>query len=634
MKEKRNILIILCVVLTFLCLYLIINNLNNSKIEIIIENKQNTLKVNNSMTLIASVKGGNSSKIIWASSNLRIAEITRDGILTGKSVGKTTISAIYLDNNNNKISDSFEISIYDGDPNISLNNISFASNKVGININGVYKLPLVIEPNNAYLNDIQYTSSNPDCVLVENDGTIKGLNFGKSLISISANDNKFSDTIEIIVSDEYLKPTLIDEPTYIKFSEERVKLEIGETYNIKYEISSLNTPSTSLKWESSNENVAVVKDGKVTAIGIGKCSIVGTTINNLTAKMIIEVAEKEIMVEEISLLPSSMLLKVGDRDTIVSNIAPSNANNKKLTYDIDNPIIASVDQNGKVTALSEGSAIVTVTSSNNVKKQLIVNVVSNQIYNENIDNINQNSENISLVLKSSSGTIRGNYNNLTNSNQNITIGISSVIGVNGIQKVEYCVYKYGENECNKFTQINDINSTFYVLNSTGEYVIRMKVTDKKNGVIYKNYYAKVNNFIVNDNPSGKIDSTCGNEAQTLIAYVNGKKIERYEKFTISKGEKLTINLYLTKKCGTIKQLARNTPDGEENWRNYFNAVSVPFVDRYNPATFVNQDNFDWVIEGIKSTNGRYIHLSQTTFQSTNKFSEIKSFFNVYVKVID
>ena len=79
-------------------------------------------------------------------------------------------------------------------------------------------------------------------------------------------------------------------------------------------------------------------------------------------------------------------------------------------------------------------------------------------------------------------------------------------------------------------------------------------------------------------------------------------------------------------------MTRTTADGQENWRNYFTGKSDPYVNRNNPSTFLATDHFDWVITANKKTGSKYIQLSQTTFQSTSSFSEIKSFFNINIKV--
>ncbi len=131
---------------------------------------------------------------------------------------------------------------------------------------------------------------------------------------------------------------------------------------------------------------------------------------------------------------------------------------------------------------------------------------------------------------------------------------------------------------------------------------------------------------------GNGTGSCGKTAQTLIAYYNGTQIPRYYKITMHVGETIRLKMYLPTGCGTIKLLTRTTADGQTNWRDYFTGKSDPYVNRNDPSTFLATDHFDWVITANKKTGGQYIQLSETTFQSTSSFSEIKSFFNVNIKV--
>lgn len=152
-------------------------------------------------------------------------------------------------------------------------------------------------------------------------------------------------------------------------------------------------------------------------------------------------------------------------------------------------------------------------------------------------------------------------------------------------------------------------------------------------------YAKIEKQItitVNKSSGGSTGESgtgsCGTSAQTLTAYYNGVKIPRYYKITMHVGETIRLKMYLPTGCGTIKLLTRTTAAGQENWNDYFTGKSEPFVNRYNSSTFLATDHFDWVITANKKTGGQYIQLSQTTEQSTSSFSEIKSFFNVNIKV--
>ena len=630
MKLNNKIIFTVLIIISLVIMIFIYFSNQKKDIEIMIINAKENLYVGDTLKLDVKIKNSenNQYKVKWDSSNKEVVEIDENGFIVAKAKGTSQITAIYTDENNYDVIDSISIVVLLKE--ILPSEVYFENDYVGINLGIVYKLPLKIISENLSLNDIKYTSSNNNCVTVSNNGTITGLKYGKSTITMSSLSGTIIDKIEVIVSNEYSQPVLMNEPKKLNFNYNEVLIYEGESLKLDYTTEPSIVFDDLIEWSSGNSNIATVSDGVVTALNIGKSIISATLSNGDSSFVIVEVVRKENI--NFKVVPETILLKKGDS----LNLNIQGIQDEEVSYKILDNSIAIVSNNGVVKALKEGMTIISVTV-NNVIKNVIVNVVSNDVYNQNIDNNNQNSESISLLLKSSNNNLRGSYDKIISSNKGMMVGIHSVVGVNNISKVEYCVYTYGENECNSFTQINDIKSDFYVFNSTGKYSLRMKVIDDKNNVIYKTYYVSIKNSIIdnsNNDATGGIDSTCGKKAQVLTAYVNGKQIPRYEKFTISVGETLTINLHLPKNFGTIKQLTRTTADGQEGWNNYLSGNSVPYVNRYDASTYLERDNFDWVIVGKKNTNGKYIHLSETTFQSTSKFSEIKSFFNVYVKVVD
>ena len=68
----------------------------------------------------------------------------------------------------------------------------------------------------------------------------------------------------------------------------------------------------------------------------------------------------------ISLNAKQVNLKVGGTFNFTASILPSNTTNKTITWTSSNNKIASVDNNGKVTAIASGSALITAKTSNGV----------------------------------------------------------------------------------------------------------------------------------------------------------------------------------------------------------------------------------------------------------------------------
>ncbi len=124
----------------------------------------------------------------------------------------------------------------------------------------------------------------------------------------------------------------------------------------------------------------------------------------------------------------------------------------------------------------------------------------------------------------------------------------------------------------------------------------------------------------------------GKAAQKLHVYHDGTRLYDDAYITIKKGETIRLSMNLTDNCGDVELLRRTSADGGSDWKNYVTSYSEPFVDRYDSSTFLEQDNYDWVITGNQTTNG-YITLSQTSSHSTAQ-GEYKSMYRIHVKVVD
>lgn len=150
-------------------------------------------------------------------------------------------------------------------------------------------------------------------------------------------------------------------------------LSVGKTYELQYNLNPPNSNET-LTWTSSDEEVATVDGGKVTALKAGETTIKVTTSNNKSA--ICELTVKDIDITKISLSPSSIRLKRGNSETIEAKVYPSAAEGADLEWDSSDTSVATVD-NGTVTAVGSGSATITATAENGKSGTATVTVESN-----------------------------------------------------------------------------------------------------------------------------------------------------------------------------------------------------------------------------------------------------------------
>jgi uncharacterized protein YjdB len=99
-------------------------------------------------------------------------------------------------------------------------------------------------------------------------------------------------------------------------------------------------------------------NGTVTAVAEGSATI-SAKAGDKTAICTVTVKKNVVAVESITLDKSSLELTEGETATIIATVKPDNATNKTVTWSSSNASVASVDANGTVTAVAEGSATIT-----------------------------------------------------------------------------------------------------------------------------------------------------------------------------------------------------------------------------------------------------------------------------------
>lgn len=154
--------------------------------------------------------------------------------------------------------------------------------------------------------------------------------------------------------------TIHPESFYINKTSLSLAVGTGDTLISTFNPS--NTTNKAVTWQSSNSSVATVDTlGNVTAIAPGTCVITGTSNDGkLTASC--NVTVYSIQLQGISLNKSNSTLYVGNTDKLKAIFNPSNATNKKVSWTSSNSSIATVDENGVVKAIKEGTAIIKAVS--------------------------------------------------------------------------------------------------------------------------------------------------------------------------------------------------------------------------------------------------------------------------------
>lgn len=138
-------------------------------------------------------------------------------------------------------------------------------------------------------------------------------------------------------------------------------LEKGEKETLTATVAPTNATNKGVTWSSSNPEVATVDNGVVTAgIGGGTTITVTTEDGSKTATCTVNVrVHIGVPVQSVELNKTELVLEVNGTEKLKATAEPSDATNQKVTWESNATNVATVDNSGKVTAVSEGTATIT-----------------------------------------------------------------------------------------------------------------------------------------------------------------------------------------------------------------------------------------------------------------------------------
>lgn len=125
-----------------------------------------------------------------------------------------------------------------------------------------------------------------------------------------------------------------------------------------------NAANKSVTWVSSNPTVATVdENGNVTALKAGTAYITVTTKEgNFSAKATVVVSQDVVAVTGVTVTPTTANVGVNNTVTLTAKVTPANASNRGITWTSSNNAIATVNANGVVKGIKEGTVTITATS--------------------------------------------------------------------------------------------------------------------------------------------------------------------------------------------------------------------------------------------------------------------------------
>lgn len=150
------------------------------------------------------------------------------------------------------------------------------------------------------------------------------------------------------------------EANNIILNAEEIEIYIGETFQLEATVLPEDTTNSIVTWSSSNEDVAIVsEDGLLTALNEGT-TIITATCDEISTTCEVTVNNPIVEAEEILLNIEKTELNIGKTLQLHATILPEDTTDPTLTWNSSNENIATVSEEGIVTAISAGEVLITV----------------------------------------------------------------------------------------------------------------------------------------------------------------------------------------------------------------------------------------------------------------------------------
>lgn len=308
------------------------------------------INVNDKVTLQSYLYPNDASSFVtYTSNDSNVVSVNSRGEITALKEGVATITV----KGNNDVYAQCIVEVKNDI--VKVGAITVDLEKDNIDVGAKTKVVVALKPENATNSKVTYVSSDSSVATVDNNGNVLGIKPGSAVITVTSSSGT-SGSISIKVNKTNIAATGIN-------LLQDVKISIGKSTAITYNILPSNTTDTDIVWSSSDNSVAKVDtNGIVTGVKAGS-AVITAKVGNVSATT--NVMVNSVAVTSITLNANSLTMLVSEAVTLKATVMPSKASNSGVTWSSSDSKIATVDSEGKITAIKEGTVIIKATSVSN-----------------------------------------------------------------------------------------------------------------------------------------------------------------------------------------------------------------------------------------------------------------------------
>lgn len=307
-------------------------------------------------------------ELTFVSGRENIATVDENGVVTGLTKGQSTITAT-LKTEKRTWKASVTVTVARAVTDIAVNETSLtlydaadplishltggAGDRVLLRKGKQVSIRATLSPNDA--NNRRYTVASSDTDVVRVSGsTLTARGAGECIVTVASESNP-----EVSVDYRVIVVTPV---TGVTVTADTKTLFIGTTAQLTATVKPADASITGVKWESTNEKVAVVDEyGVVTGVGRGQATIRATAADGSGQRASVNVTVKQ-QPESITLSGLSGNIRVGGGVTLKATVLPNTTSDKAVVWSTSDASVATVSANGYVKGVRAGSCTITCQS--------------------------------------------------------------------------------------------------------------------------------------------------------------------------------------------------------------------------------------------------------------------------------
>lgn len=202
-----------------------------------------------------------------------------------------------------------------------------------------------------------WASSDDNIATVDEFGLVTAHTDGEAIITATTTDGTNLTAICNVVVKK-LVPV-----KSISFEQSNYKVTIGQKVNLIAKIVPTNASYTSLNYVSSDKTIATVSDkGEIHGVNIGKCTITATSADGTNVKATCEVEVLPVYITSLTINSDKTQIVEGETMQLTISYEPENATISEVLWETSDPTLASINEEGALTAHKEGVVSIKATA--------------------------------------------------------------------------------------------------------------------------------------------------------------------------------------------------------------------------------------------------------------------------------